>query len=235
MARHRRKPGTSVRRTKRRARRVPKALGPRLPPAALSDADWQRILDAIGPLSKRAKPVQARRRLARCLRDYRGLRRDRSKLRNALRRWRRIDKLATALTTALTEEWQHKRWRYNPLIDDALKKHLLPATKSITESLAMLVRIRKGKLDPARGWLYETLLLTVWPDYFGGTLTASNTSSGGPCVRFLRAATALVVNAREVPSVVTARRIVRAVASGKSFGIVRLTEAVTNQSLKNFG
>jgi len=201
-----------------------------LPPAALSDADWQRILDAIGPLSKRAKPVQARRRLARCLRDYRGLRRDRSKLRNALRRWRRIDKLATALTTALTEEWQHKRWRYNPLIDDALKKHLLPATKSITESLAMLVRIRKGKLDPARGWLYETLLLTVWPDYFGGTLTASNTSSGGPCVRFLRAATALVVNAREVPSVVTARRIVRAVASGKSFGIVRLPKAVTNQS-----
>jgi hypothetical protein len=210
-------------------RRIPKLLGTLAPPTALSDAEWQTILDAIGPLPKRAKPARARRRLARCLRDYRGLRRDRAKLRNALRRWRRIDRLAHALNAALDDEWRHKRWRYNPLIDDALKKHLLPSTKSSVETFAMLVSIRKGKRDPARDWLY-LILLDIWVDYFGGRLTASKTARGGPCVCFLRTAAALVLNAREVPSVVTARRIIRAVASGKSIGIFRATKAVTDQN-----
>jgi hypothetical protein len=210
-------------RTKAGRRQPPKALGfeSRLPAAVLSDADWQIIVDAIGPPPKRAKPVQARRQLARCLRDYRGLRRDRAKLRDALRRWRRIHKLATALNTALTEEWEHKRWRYHPLIGDALKKHLLPAATSITESLAMLVRIRKGKRDPARDWLYLTLLLDIWPRYFGGRLMASKTASGGPCVRFFRAAAALVLDAREVPSVVTVHRIVRTIARTGGIGLFR--------------
>jgi hypothetical protein len=153
------------------------------------------------------------------LRDYRGLRRDHAKLRNALRRWRRIDKLAHALNAALDDEWRHKRWGYNPLIDDALKKHLLPSTRSATEALAMLVRIRKGKRDPARDWLYLTLLLTIWPHYFGGTLTASKSASGGPCVRFLRAACALA--AQKVPSVVTACRIVRKIARSGGIGLFR--------------
>jgi len=226
VARRRRK-----RTSARRAQRI-KPLGFPLPPAALSDADWQTILDAIGPLLPK-RPVQARRRLARCLRDYRGLRRDSATLHNVLRRWQHIDKLARALSAALVDEWRHKRWRYNPLIDDALNKHLLLATKSIIGEHAMLVRIRKGKLNPARDWLYETLLLTVWPHYFGGRLTASSTTSGGRCVRFLRAACALA--GCEVPSVITARRLVRAVASGKSFGIVRLTATATNQSPKNSG
>jgi hypothetical protein len=178
------------------------------------------------------------------LRDYRGLRRDRATLHNVLRRWQHIDKLAHALDAALTDEWRHKRWRYNPLIDDSLKKHLLPSTKSIIGELATSVRIRKGKLDPARDWLYETLLLTIWPRYFGGTLRASNTSSGGPCVRFFRAAAALV-DVR--PHVVTARRIVREAARAfiatkkarghpsKNTGIFRATKVVTNQSPKNSG
>ena len=198
-------------RVRRKRPRFPRALGfqSRLPTAVLSDADWQTILDAIGPLPKQAKPVQARRRLARCLRDYRSLRRDRATLHNLVRRWQRIGKLAHALNAALTDEWRHKRWRYNPLIDDALNEHLLPSTKSIIGELAMLVRMRKGKLDPAHDWLYETLLLTIWPNYFGGKLRASNTSTGGPCVRFLSAAAALV-DVRL--SVVTARRIVREAA-----------------------
>jgi len=217
-------------RARRKRRRFPRALGfqSRLPTAVLSDADWQTILDAIGPLPKQAKPVQARRRLARCLRDYRSLRRDRATLHNLVRRWQRIGKLAHALNAALTDEWRHKRWRYNPLIDDALNEHLLPSTESIIDALAMLVRIRKGKLNPARDWLYLTLL-DIWVDFLGGRLTASRTASGGPCVRFLRAAAARVVDAREVPSVVTARRIVRAVANGKSIGIFRATGAGPNQ------
>jgi len=217
---------TSARRRKRQARRI-KALGPPLPPAVLSDADWQKILDAIAPLRLK-RPVQARCRLARCLRDYRGLRREPATLHNMLQRWQHIDELARELDAALSDEWRHKRWRYNPLIDDALKKYLLPATKSITEHLATSVRIRKGKLDPARDFLYEILLLTVWPRYFGGTLTASHTRTGGPCVRFLRAACALAPC--KVPSVIHAGRIVRAFGRGKSFGIVRLAKAVTNQS-----
>jgi hypothetical protein len=234
------------RRKRTGARRAPriKAFGPPLPPATLSDADWQKILDEIGPDAKPKRPVQARHRLARCLRDYRGLRRNPATLRSALRRWQRIDKLAHALDAALTDEWRHKRWRYNPLIDDALKKHLLPATESIIYALTMSVRIRKGKLDPARDFLYETLLLTVWPDYFGRTLGASNTKSGGPCVRFLRAAAALT---GEVLSVVTARRIVKEAARAsiatkkarghrsKSTGIFRAPKAVTNQSPENSG
>ena len=172
----------------------------------LADADWQTILDATGPLPRRGKLVQARRRLARCLRDFRGLSRDRAKLRDALRRCRHIYKLARALNDAIDNEWQHKRWRYNPLIDDALKKYLLPQAKSSIEALAMLVRIRKGKRDPARDWLYLTLL-DIWVYYFGGKLTASKTASGGPSVRFLRTAATLVLDARKVPSVVTARRI----------------------------
>jgi hypothetical protein len=188
----------------------------------IADADWQKTLDAIGPLPRRAKLVQARRQLARCLRDFRGLRRGRAKLRSALRRARYIEKLAIPLHAALTEEWRHKRWRYDRLIDDALKKRLLPTAKNITESFAMLVRIRKGKSDPARDWLHLTLL-DIWVYYFGGTLTASRTASGGPCVRFLTTADALVLDAREVPSVVTARRMIRAVASGKSIGIFRAT------------
>jgi len=217
---------TSARRRKRQARRI-KALGPPLPPAVLSDADWQKILDAIAPLRLK-RPVQARCRLARCLRDYRGLRREPATLHNMLQRWQHIDELARELDAALSDEWRHKRWRYNPLIDDALNEHLLPSTESIIDALAMLVRIRKGKLNPARDWLYLTLL-DIWVDFLGGRLTASRTASGGPCVRFLRAAAARVVDAREVPSVVTARRIVRAVANGKSIGIFRATGAGPNQ------
>ena len=212
----------TTRRSKRRAPPVPKALGWRVPPAVLADADWQTILDATGPLPKRGNLVQARRRLARCLRDYRGLRRDPAKLHAALRIWRRIDKLATPLHAAVTEEWQQNRWRYDRLLDTALKR-LLTTAKTITESSAMRVRMRKGKRDPARNWLFLTLL-DLWVYDFGGTLTASKTSSGGPGVRFLRTAAVLVLDARKVPSVVTARRIIRAVASGKSIGIFRVTK-----------
>src|SRR5262249_23172018 len=81
----------------------------------LSDSDWHTLLEGVGPLPKGAKLVRARRELAKCLRDYPGLRRDRAKLRAALLRWQQIDKLATDLYAMLAEEWRRKRWRYNPL------------------------------------------------------------------------------------------------------------------------
>jgi hypothetical protein len=127
----------------------------------LSDSDWHTILEAVGPLPKGARLARARRELAKCLRDYPGLRRDRAKLRAAMLRWRRIEKLAADLHAMLTDEWQEKRWRYNPLIDDAFKLYLLPSTKVITETFAMQMRLRKGKLDPGRDWVYLSLL-DIW-------------------------------------------------------------------------
>ena len=65
--------------------------------AELSDSDWHTILEAVGPLPKGARLARARRELATCLRDYPGLQRDRAKLRAAMLRWQRIDKLAATL------------------------------------------------------------------------------------------------------------------------------------------
>jgi hypothetical protein len=186
----------------------------------LSDSDWHAILEAVRPLPKGARLARAWRELAKCLRDYPGIRRDRVKLRAAQTRWQRIDKLATDLYAMLAEEWCQKRWRYNPLIDDAFKRYLLPSTKVITETFAMQMRLRKGKLDPGRDWLYLSLL-DIWINQFHGELKASTSATGGPCVRFVRAAMALVLPPDEVPRVPAVRRIVRALGRGRALGQFR--------------
>jgi hypothetical protein len=194
----------------------------------LSDSDWHAILEAVRPLPKGARPARARRELAKCLRDYPGMRRDRVKLRAARTRWKRIDKLATDLYAMLAEEWQQKRWRYNPLIDDAFKRYLLPSTKAITETSAMRMRMRKGKRDPGRDWFYLSLL-DIWINQFHGELKASTTATGGPCVRFVRAAMALVLPPDEVPRVRVVRRIVRALGRGRALGQFRYDPVVGAQ------
>jgi hypothetical protein len=90
----------------------------------LSDSDWHTILEAVGPLPKGARLARARRELAKCLRDYPGLRRERGTLRAALTRWQRIEKLTSELYAAINEEWR-RGWTYNVLIDDAFKIYLL--------------------------------------------------------------------------------------------------------------
>jgi hypothetical protein len=194
----------------------------------LSDSDWHTVLKAVGPLPKGAKLGRARRELTKCLRRYPRLRRDRAKLRAALLRWRQIDKLATDLYAMLAEEWRAKRWRRNPLIDDAFKRYLLRSTKVIIHMLAMQARLRKGKLDPDRDWLYLSLL-DIWINQFRGELRASSGPSGGPCVRFIRTAMALVILAREVPSAPTVRRIVRALRDGEALGQFRYDPVVGAQ------
>jgi hypothetical protein len=194
----------------------------------LSDSDWHTILEAVGPLPKGARLARARRELSKCLRDYPGLRRDRTKLRAALLRWQQIDKLATDLYAMLAAEWRQKRWRYNPLIDDAFKRYLLRSTKVITETLAMQVRLRKGKLDPDRDWLYLSLL-DIWINQFRGELKASTSATGGPCVRFVRAAMDLVLPPDEVPRVRTVRRIVRALGRDRALGQFRYDPVVGAQ------
>jgi hypothetical protein len=191
----------------------------------LSDNDWHTVLKAVGPLPKGAKLGRARRELTKCLRRYPGLRLDRAKLRAALLRWQQIDKLATDLYAMLAEEWRQKRWRYNPLIDDAFKRHLLRSTKVIIHTRAMQSRLRKGKLDPDRDWLYLSLL-DIWINQFRGELRASSGATGGPCVRFIRTAMALVIPADEVPSVPTVRRIVRALRHGQALEQFRYNAVV---------
>jgi hypothetical protein len=194
----------------------------------LSDNDWHAILEAVGPLPKGARLARARRELAKCLRDYPGLRRDRAKLRAAQARWQRIEELSNDLYAMLREEWRQKRWCYNPLIDDAFKQYLLRSSKVITETLAMQVHLRKGKLNPDRDWLYLSLL-DIWINQFCGELRASTSRTGGPCVRFVRAATALVLPADEVPRASTVRTIVRGLGRGRALGQFRLDPVVGAQ------
>ena len=191
----------------------------------MTGSDWYTILETVGPLPKNARLARARRELAKCLRSYPGMRRDRARLRAAQARWRRIDKLATNLYAMLAEEWEQKRWRYNPLIDDAFKRYLLRATKVITETLAMQLRLRKGKLDPSRDWLYSSLL-EIWTRHFRGELSVSKTKSGGPCVRFLRATTTLVLPSDELQSVSTLRRLIGIMRREGAIGVFRISPAI---------
>jgi hypothetical protein len=194
----------------------------------LSDSDWHTILEAVGPLPKGARLVRARQELAKSLRDYPGLRQDRAKLRAAMLRWQRISELATDLHAMLAEEWRQKRVRYNPFIDDAFKRYLLPSTEVIIETFAMQMRLRKGKLDPGRDRLYLSLL-DIWINQFHGKLKASTSATGGPCVRFLRVAMALILPPHQVPRVPAVRRIVRALGRGRALGQFRYDPVVGAQ------
>jgi hypothetical protein len=193
----------------------------------LSDHDSHAILEAVGPPPKGARPARARRELAKCLRDYPGMPRDRAKLRASQARWQRIHRLTTELHAILTEEWQ-RGWTYNALVDDAFKKYLLPSTAIWTEYLAMRVRDHKGRRDPAREWLYLELL-HIWIYYLRGELKASRSATGGPCVRFVRVAMALVLPAADVPSVDTVHDIVGKLRRGQALGLFRFDPVVGAQ------
>ena len=165
----------------------------------LSDSDWHTILEAVGPLPNGARLARARLELAKCLRDYPGLRRDRAKLRAAMLRWQRIEKLATDLHAMLANEWRQGRLRYIPIVDDMFKKYLLRLSKPLSEMLPLQLRARKGRLNPDRDWLYLSLL-DIWINQFHGKLKASTSATGGPCVRFVRAADDLgTASQRSVP------------------------------------
>jgi hypothetical protein len=194
----------------------------------LSDSDWHTILEAVGPLPNGARLARARLELAKCLRDYPGLRRDRAKLRAAMLRWQRIEKLATDLHAMLANEWRQGRLRYIPIVDDMFKKYLLRLSKPLSEMLPLQLRARKGRLNPDRDWLYLSLL-DIWINQFHGKLKASTSATGGPCVRFVRAAMTLVLPANEVSRVAAVRRIVRALARGKSLGLFQTDPVIGAQ------
>jgi hypothetical protein len=69
----------------------------------------------------------------------------------------------------------------------------------------MLMLARKGRRDPVRDFLYWRLF-QIWTDAFRGKVGASTTATGGPLVRFIRAAAALV---GETPSVPAVRAIIK--------------------------
>ena len=92
----------------------------------------------------------------------------------------------------------------------------------------MHLRLRKGKLDPGHDWLYLSLL-DIWINQFHGELKASTSASGGPCVRFVRTAMALVLPPDEVPGVPAVRRIVRALGRGRALGHFRYDPVVGAQ------
>jgi hypothetical protein len=143
-------------------------------------------------------------------------------------RWQRIDELATDLHAMLAEEWRQGRLRYIPIVDDVFKNYLLRLSKPLSKMLPLQLRARKGRLDPDRDWLYLSLL-DIWINQFCGHLKASTSVTGGPCVRFVRAAMALVLPPDEVPRVPAVRRIVRALGRGRALGQFRYDPVVGAQ------
>jgi hypothetical protein len=137
-------------------------------------------------------------------------------------------RLATGLHAALVEEWRQGRLRYIPIVDDVFEKYLLRLSKPLTEILPLQLRARKGRLDPDRDWLYLSLL-DIWINQFRGLPKAASSATGGPCVRFVRAAMALVLPADEVPRVPAVRRIVRKLARGQALGLFRFDPVIGAQ------
>jgi hypothetical protein len=194
----------------------------------LPDSDWEEILEAARPLQKGVSLARAREELAACLSDYPGLQRDRAELRAALRKWKRIEKQVTGAYAMTAGEWRQKRLPYNPLVDDAFQRYLLPSIKIRTETFSMQIHLRKGKLDPGHDWLYLSLL-DIWINQFHGELKASTSATGGPCVRFVRVAMALVLSPDQVPRVSAVRRIVRSLGRGRALGQFRYDPVVGAQ------
>jgi hypothetical protein len=148
--------------------------------------EWQAIVEVIPP----GKDLeQARRELTECIRDYRGLRLPRAKVKVAQKRAERRDKLATKVAAEWPEQEPQKRAQVN--------------ARAQLEGLSMLTRSIKGKKDPARDWLYWRLM-AIWKDCFGMALT---TTSRGPLVRFLVAAVGVATG--KVPNAATMRTVVR--------------------------
>ena len=125
--------------------------------------------------------------------------------------------MTTELYAAIEDEWRGG-WTRNALIEDAFQKHLLQSSTFWTTHLSWKLSLHKGKLDPDRDRLYVSLL-DIWINQFRGELKASSGVTGGPCVRFVRAAMDLVLPANEVPAVSTVRRIVHRLARGEAPGL----------------
>ena len=204
--------------------------------SVLTNEKWQAILEAAAPLPKDAKLKSARRALAACLRDYERLHMSRDALRERQANWRHIDRLFTEFHNALLAElrdkrvirlaeWDHKRkrtriaeWSQKRVANSL--RHWRENIKAVVEHHDTHMRARKGKLDPERGWLYQELF-DIWTKQFGGKLRASHTATGGPCVRFIRAAMESVLPADKIPSVPTVRAVVKAYRRGSGVGMFR--------------
>ena len=190
----------------------------------LTNEKWQAILEAAAPLPKDAKLKSARRALAACLRDYEQLHMSRDELRERQANWRHIDRLFTEFHNALLAELRDKRviriaeWSQKRVANSL--RHWRENIKAVVEHHDTHMRARKGKLDPERGWLYQELF-DIWTKQFGGKLRASHTATGGPCVRFIRAAMESVLPADKIPSVPTVRAVVKAYRRGSGVGMFR--------------
>jgi len=171
----------------------------------LSHEHWHAIVAATRRLPDSADLKKARREVARTLRAYQGFP-SRAGLARTRVRWRLHAKRAIKLHEGLISDWRQKRITYDFFWDYALRDLRERAKIVIVEGLDVHLAARKGRRDPPREWLYWRLL-SVWTDHLGGKLGASSTESGGPAVRFIRVACALV---GVTPSVPTVRAIIKA-------------------------
>jgi hypothetical protein len=173
---------------------------PPKPAPVLSDEGWQAIREAVGTLPGGADLKEARRRLESSIAEYHGLSLPRSKvakLKGQRERFERYRKIAAKLRGTLIAE----RWLF---FDKGLET-LCACLKGAAEGRGMLARAHKGKSDPAIDWLYWRLF-QIWTDHLGGTLgTSKGTKTGGPLIRFICAAFALVGKAPPRKSTIAKR------------------------------
>ena len=150
------------------------------------------------------------------------------KLRAAMLRWQRIERLANDLHAALVEEWQQGRLRYVAIVDDVFKKYLLrlsgPPQRNAPPATA-----RPQRQARSRSRLALPVVARHLDQSIARRAKSIDQCHRRPCVRFVRAAMALVLPPDQVPRVPAVRRIVRKLGRGQPLGQFRYDPVVGAQ------
>ena len=155
---------------------------------AISDAEWQVILQTTGSIPPTANVARARLEIGACRQDFLRLPISRKKLLAARKELRRSDALLGRLIRSLGAA--HRLGSGDLLlvaITDLEKHH--KQVRDWIKDFGRLAHSVGGRRDEARRWLYWRVL-GIWTDCLGGKL-ATSTASGrapyGPLVRFFDA------------------------------------------------
>jgi len=137
---------------------------------ATSDETWDAIAAAAYPVTLDS---EARDALDQCLRDYRGLQRDPRRILTMRDLWRKQAQHLKAAGEVASEISKLSR----SFIDCDSIREMQERAEAIADGLAMAARVRQGKQDPAREWLYWRLF-GIWTSV-GGELVCSTPPKGG--------------------------------------------------------
>jgi hypothetical protein len=148
---------------------------PDLPP--LTDAEWQAVLTAIGPLPPAADVDRARLEINECIRDFSRLPVARGRLLAAREECHRAEKLLVELIFSFAALYRRTSGQLL-LVDVTTARKLRKRVRGRIEGFDMLIRANTGRQDSARDWLYWRLL-GIWTDALSGKLATSKPPGGG--------------------------------------------------------